>query len=66
MNAIERLWKIMREHVTYNKYYPKFIEFKDKVHEFFSTTVHEIGDVLKSGINDKFEVVRHNPVQLSS
>jgi transposase len=66
LNAIERLWKIMREHVTYNKYYPRFIEFKDKVHEFFSTTVHEIGDVLKSRINDKFEVVRHNPLQLSS
>ena len=44
----------------------EYMEFKDKVHEFFSTTVHEIGDILKSRINDKFEVVRHNTVQLSS
>lgn len=66
LNAIERLWKIMREHVTYNKYYSRFIDFKDKIHEFFSTTVHEIGHVLKARINDKFEVVRHNSVQLSS
>ena len=66
LNAIERLWKIMREHVTYNKYYPVFSEFKDKIHEFFGTTVHEIGHILKARINDKFEVVRHNPVQLSS
>lgn len=66
LNAIERLWKIMREQVTYNKYYPRFTEFKDKIHEFFDTTVHEIEHVLKTRINDKFEVVRHNPVQLSS
>lgn len=66
LNAIERLWKIMREYVTYNKYYPKFTEFKDKIHEFFSNTIHEIKPILKTRINDKFEVVRHNPVQLSS
>jgi transposase len=42
LNAIERLWKVMREHVTYNKYYPVFADFKDKIHEFFSTTIHEI------------------------
>ena len=66
LNAIERLWKIMREYVTYNKYYPKFMEFKDKIHEFFSTTIHEIKHILKARINDKFEVVRHNSVQLSS
>jgi hypothetical protein len=42
------------------------MEFKDKIHEFFSTTVHEIEGILKERINDKFEVVRHNLVQLSS
>ena len=66
LNSIERLWKIMREHVTYNKYYPMFAEFKDKVHEFFSTTIPEIRHILEARINDKFEVVRHNTVQLSS
>ena len=66
LNPIERLWKVMRERVTYNKYYPKFIEFKEKINEFFNTTVHEIDPILRASINDKFEVVRHNPVQLSS
>jgi hypothetical protein len=33
---------------------------------FFDTTIHEIAHVLKTRINDKFEVVRHNTVQLSS
>jgi transposase len=66
LNAIERLWKIMREHVTYNKYYPRFAEFEDKIHEFFDTTIHEIKHVLKARINDEFEIIRHNPVQLSS
>ena len=66
LNAIERLWKVMREHVTYNKYYPVLADFKDKIHEFFSTTIHEIKPILKARINDKFEVIRHNSVQLSS
>ena len=66
LNAIERLWKIMRKHATYNKYYPTFSEFKDRIYEFFNTTVDDIVHVLKSRINDKFEVARHNTVQLSS
>jgi len=28
--------------------------------------VHRIQDVLRARINDNFEVIRHNPVQLSS
>jgi transposase len=66
LNVIERLWKIMRERVTYNKYYHVFSEFKQKIHEFFNVTVHEIKHSLSNRINDKFEIVRHNPVQLSS
>jgi transposase len=66
LNAIERLWKIMRERVTYNKYYPVFADFKDKVHEFFDSTIHEIIEILKSRVNDKFQIIHHNPVRLSS
>ncbi len=66
LNSIERLWKIMREHVAHNRYYPVFAEFKDKIREFFSATIYEIRHVLDARINDKFEVMRHNPVQLSS
>lgn len=66
LNSIERLWKIMREHVTYNKYYPVFDDFKTKIREFFTTTIHEIKPILKARINDEFQIIRHNSVQLSS
>lgn len=35
LNLIERLWKIMRENVTYNKYYKHFPDFKSAVDDFF-------------------------------
>lgn len=66
LNAIERLWKVMREHVSYNKIYSKFADFTDAVHFFFNHKIHDIAEELRSRINDNFEVIRHNPVQLSS
>ena len=66
LNPIERLWKIMREHVIYNKIYPKFAKFTTAVRQFFADTVPIIQDTLRARINDNFEVIRHNPVQLSS
>jgi len=66
LNPIERLWKIMREHVSYNKLYSTFENFTEAVHNFFEYKVHAIADVLQSRINDNFEVIRHNPVRLSS
>lgn len=66
LNSIERLWKLLREHVCYNKYYTTFADFTDAVRGFFQETVPKIPHVLQARINDKFEVIRHNPVQLSS
>ena len=66
LNPIERLWKVMREHVSYNKIYSKFAEFTDAVHFFFNHKVHHIAQQLRSRINDNFQLIRHNPLQLSS
>jgi transposase len=66
LNSNERLWKVMREQVTYNKVYPKFANFTAAIRHFFADTVHSIQDILRARINDNFEVIRHNPVQLSS
>jgi transposase len=65
LNPIERLWKIMRKHVTYNKVYPKFADFTTAIRHFFANTVHSIQETLRARINDNFEIIRHNPVQLS-
>jgi len=67
LNPIERLWKVMRENLTYNKIYSKFAEFTDAVAFFFNHKVQDIAEELRSRINDNFEIIRHNnPVRLSS
>ncbi len=35
-NPIERLWKVMREHLTYNKVYSKFANFTTAIRKFFA------------------------------
>jgi len=57
LNPIERLWKVMNEHVRNNKYFATAKEFRDKIDEFFSQTLPKIGDVLESRINDNFQVL---------
>jgi transposase len=66
LNIIERLWKIMRERITYNKYYETFSEFSTAVRHFFKDKIAQIPDILKARLNDVFEAIRHNPVSLSS
>ena len=35
LNVIERLWKILKKKVVYNKFYMKFDDFRKKVIDFF-------------------------------
>lgn len=66
LNLIERLWKILREYTCYNKYYRAFADFTSAIRGFFEETIYQIPEVLSARLNDKFEVIRHNKVQLSS
>jgi len=43
LNPIERLWKVMNEHVRDNQYFATTKEFRDKIDEFFNQTLPEIG-----------------------
>jgi transposase len=56
-NPIERLWKVMNEHVRNNKYFATAKEFRNKIDELFSQTLPKIGDILVSRINDNFQVL---------
>ena len=57
LNPIERLWKVMNEHVRNNQYFSTAKEFRDKVDEFFQKTLPDIGDSLSSRINDSFQIL---------
>ncbi len=56
LNAIERLWKIMHEHISNNRTYEKFKDFKKALFEFFDSTMGNIKDILVSRITDNFHI----------
>ncbi len=64
LNAIERFWKMMREAVTYNKFYNTFTDFKLEIRGFFKDKIPILKDTLKTRINDTFQVPELNPVRL--
>jgi transposase len=57
LNPIERLWKVMGEHVRKNKYFATVKALRDKIDEFFSQTLPKIRDILASRIKDNFQVL---------
>jgi len=61
LNPIERLWKIMHEHVSNNKVYGKFKDFKAALFRFFDTTLPNITEILISRITDNFHLI--NPAK---
>jgi len=60
LNPIERLWKIMHERVTYNKYYETFSDFTDATLNFFKT-IGRNKSILRSRITDNFQIL-HSPL----
>ena len=64
LNPIERLWKIMRENTTYNRYYEKFESFTDSIRGFFNDLTL-LRDILETRINDNFQKIILDPVQFS-
>lgn len=57
LNPIERLWKVMNEHVRNNRYFSTAKAFREQIDHFFNDILPKIGDELKSRINDNFQVL---------
>lgn len=57
LNPIERLWKLMHEHVTYNQYYEKFSQFTEATIEFLKT-IGRKKKILRARITDNFQTVQ--------
>lgn len=58
LNPIERLWKVMHENTTYNKYYEKFAQFTEGIIGFFEN-IDEYKSILQSRITDNFQRLQH-------
>ena len=56
LNPIERLWKIMHEQVSYNKYYEKFSEFTEATLHFFRH-IGKKKNLLLARITDNFQIL---------
>ena len=54
LNAIERLWKILNEQVTYNRYYPKFSDSVDAISNFFDN-IDKYKTIISTRITDNFQ-----------
>jgi len=59
LNPIERLWKWMKERVTYNTYYPEFDDFKEAIFGFLQTLSSlnprsELAEEFSRRVGDRF------------
>ena len=58
LNAIERLWKLMHEHVTHNRYHATFRAFAEAIMRFFKATLPRNWKSFRDTVNDNFHIVR--------
>jgi transposase len=58
LNAIERLWKVMHEHVTLNRYYENFPAFPEAIMRIFKTTLPNRWKWIRDTVTDNFTIVR--------
>lgn len=54
LNPIERLWKLMHEHVTYNRYYAKLADFTEGILGFFRDA-EKYKSQVQTRITDNFQ-----------
>lgn len=64
LNAIERLWKVMHEHVTHNRYYDNFRTFAEAIMRFFKSTLPKNWKSIRDTVNDNFHIVRPEQFRL--
>jgi len=62
LNPIERLWKVMHEHVTYNTYYPNQKQFAAAILAFFRETIPKKWHQFRDQVTDNFRVISNQNV----
>lgn len=57
LNLIERLWKLFKKKVLYNKYYETFDDFLTAIFYFFDNKILDLKDEVKSLMTENFKAV---------
>jgi transposase len=59
LNIIERLWKILKKKVVYNKFYLKFDDFRKKVIDFLKNEIWKQKE-FENILTDNFQIIKPN------
>lgn len=59
LNPIERLWAVMHQCVTHNRYYPTQKQFANAILRFFRETLPKAWKTFQSQVSDNFRVITH-------
>ena len=57
LNIIERLWKVMNEHVRNHVYFANKQDFHEAIHGFFEEKLPKMASDLKSFLTDNFQII---------
>ncbi len=60
INPMERLWKVMHEHVTRNRYYETEKLFTDAILKFFREKIPREWQTFRDQISDNFRIISHD------
>jgi len=64
LNPIKRLWGVMHEYVTHNKFYEHFNDFVEDILEFFEQTVPKQWRDFRDRVTDNFRVILHDDYRI--
>jgi transposase len=64
LNPIERLWAVMHQKVTHNRYYRTQKEFANAIMRFFRETIPREWKTFRGQIADNFRIITHAKVRV--
>lgn len=64
LNPIERLWKVMHQYVTHNRYYPTQKQFAAAILRFFRETIPKKWKDFRDQVTDNFSVISNQNVRV--
>jgi transposase len=60
LNPIERLWAVLHQYVTHNRYYPSQKQFADAILAFMRETIPQEWTKFCDKVSDNFRVITHD------
>ena len=64
LNPIERLWKVMHQHVTHNRYYPTQKKFAQAILNFFRKTIPKQWRTFRDTVTDNFRIISNKNIRV--